>query len=152
MEKQKNDLLLRLLQGNAWSTSLARAGRERFDTVSLTPGCVQRLWRMPTEFVQAPKECFDIGVYASRLKPGVEFARNEYGCTKVIRADLYPGGVLVVLTDFGSVLAKMAMAYIFVEPGRYVHQNGGSFRPWEEGDAFDLVELHHGRVPGRFDA
>ena len=91
---------------------------------------VQLNWRTPTEFLCCPEQLTDdvIAVYLERLTEGVIFCRNDFWTSKVVKAALYDEGKgLAVWTVPVSDGLKSAIAKVYVQDGKIVHETEGTY-------------------------
>lgn len=93
---------------------------------------VQLKWTRPAEFVKCPTLVSESGLceYAERLKPGEVFARNPYGESLVVEAELSMDKTFIVVrteNTTNKVKSGGAVAKIFIKDGRYVHESLGTF-------------------------
>lgn len=105
-----------------------RSGPQPTDTPSLTPGAIQRNWRTPTEFPQCPAtiDAGTLGDYLARLQPGIVFARNQYGESRVEEAGKTEGLLsLVCRTESG--VKDWSAARVFIAGNVVCHESGGTF-------------------------
>ena len=98
-------------------------------TESLTPGALQRNWRISSEFpacpnIQSGESLID---YEQRLVAGVTFSKNKFGSSVVVIAEMGDGH-LSVITRFESASVKdYAVARIVCEGQMIVHESSGTF-------------------------
>jgi hypothetical protein len=123
---------------------------------AITPGAVQRNWRIPSEFPCCPSTISQdpIASYEANLAPDSIFARNDLYMSKVhtfaMSAD---HGSIWVMTSHGKDAIKpWGLAKITFERGVFVHESIGTFfyedgaekqfclgrgLEWTGGDVFD---------------
>lgn len=123
------------------------------DFESLSPNVVQRSWRTPTEFELCPDTCSHEALqsYCAKAKSGQVFASNQYGQSLVELAALGDGFLSVICKATGNPVKPWAVAKVFIEGDKFVHESIGSFFGFDgamkahcrllglpfEGDTFD---------------
>ena len=123
------------------------------DFESLSPNVVQRNWKTPTEFELCPDTCAHEALesYCARAKSGQVFASNQYGQSLVELAALGDGFLSVICKATGNPVKPWAVAKVFIEGDKFVHESIGSFFEFDgavkvhcrllrlpfEGDTFD---------------
>ena len=98
-------------------------------TESLTPGAVQRKWRVPSEFPACPNTQSGDSLidYEQRLVAGVTFSKNKFGSSVVVIAEMGEGE-LSVITQFEDPSVKdYAVARVVSEGQTIVHESSGTF-------------------------
>lgn len=130
--------------------------REEIIVEARTPGAIQRNWKTPSEFSCCPSTTADdaLIVYAKRLEHGAIFARNDFGESTVVSAEMSEDcGSLLVLGNNGNGAVKdWSLARVTIEDERFVHEGLGTFfslegatkqfylargLPWEGEDSID---------------
>jgi hypothetical protein len=103
--------------------------KEPEDISSLTPLAFQRKWVTPTEFPLCPSEVVAdaLNEYVEWLSFAAVFARNQYGESVVVTADMGKDDVVSVLCRSASSVKDWAVAKVFIEDGKFCHENAGSF-------------------------
>ncbi len=123
---------------------------------SITPGAVQRKWRVPAEFPHCPQpgHVKPMEAYFESLEEDAVFAVSRFGQTRVVKAALgSESTALFVLGAQGEEAVKpWSLAKVTYEGGKAVHENRGTFftpegaekrytliqgLPWEGGETFD---------------
>ena len=98
---------------------------------SLTPGAIQRHWRIASEFPCCPKSIGDdpLHDYARNLNEGDVFVQNRFGDSLVSElAFVEDKSCLAVITQMPENGVKdWAMTKITVENGYFVHESAGTF-------------------------
>lgn len=123
------------------------------DFESLSPNVVQRNWKTPTQFELCPDTCSPEALqsYCARAKSGQVFASNQYGQSLVELAALGDSFLSVICRATGNPLKPWALAKVFIEGNKFVHESKGSFFGFDgamkghcrllglpfEGDTFD---------------
>jgi uncharacterized protein YbdZ (MbtH family) len=126
-------------------------------TPSLTSNAIQQNWKTPSEFPYSPQAGADnsVIVYATNLKAGQIFSRNQYSSSIVTElATSKDGNTLWVLTknSQSDAIKPWSLAQVTFENNLFVHSNLGSFfekvgadkyftlaqgLEWTGGDTFD---------------
>jgi len=96
---------------------------------SLTPNAVQIDWRTPSEFPFCPQAATDkpLAEYASRLKRGEPFCRNEIYSSIIDDFALTDGGNALWVKTHGEGIKPWALARVVYKDVVYMHYNEGSF-------------------------
>ena len=96
-----------------------------------TENCVQRRWRIPSEFPCCPQEheTAPITTYATRLKTGAIFARNELTESVVVAVAIAKdcNSLWVMCECIKNAIKPWALAHVTFEEGLYVHTSLGTF-------------------------
>lgn len=99
------------------------------DFESLSPNIVQRNWKTPTKFTLCPDTCSHEALqsYCAKAEPGQVFASNQYGQSLVELAALGDGFLSVICRAVGNPVKPWALAKVFIEGDKFVHESIGSF-------------------------
>lgn len=129
-------------QGIEWKAESAGEGEFRSGTkydqlieelsntiASKTPGAVQRNWKTVSGFPNCPTELKSeqLENYAHNLVAGSVFAANLYGSYFVVKAEVYDGATIIVITESKDGIKRYAMAKVYFEDGVFVHESAGTF-------------------------
>lgn len=122
---------------------------------SRTPGALQKNWKTPTEFPLCPSDidANALADYRYRLKEGEVFARNEYGESKVVLAELSKSSdKLLLVCNLPGGVKDWTLAQVSIDRQFIVHESLGTFFTlegatkeftlarglnWEGGDTID---------------
>ncbi len=112
---------------------------------SLTPGAVQRNWRLPAEFPRSPQDgqVETLEAYFGNLEEGEVFAVSRFGGTKVVKTALASdNAALFVLGEQGEGAVKpWSLAKVTYEGGKFVHESRGTFFAFEGAEKqFTLIQ------------
>lgn len=96
---------------------------------SLTSGAKQRNWKTPECFLLCPEEK-SLELYASKLKKGELFAKDNYGNEQIVRASKLIGErelIVVATENIKEAVKPYGLAIITLEEGFFVHESQGTF-------------------------
>ena len=143
------------------STTLVRAAQKAHELsnliMAITPGAMQRNWKIPSEFPCCPteKKPFPLKSYAEKLTHGVTFSRNKVTSSSVVEvavAEDFQAIWLVCKNEEEAPVKPWSVAEITYEEGFYVHKSLKAYfdrdgaqkafvlaqgLKWDGGDTFD---------------
>jgi len=123
--------------------------------LSITPNAFQKNWKTPTEFPNCPSKITNdsLSNYHKSLEENTVFSKNETGSSQIISSDFNDGlDELFVISFNPEGIKKYALAKVYIEKNKIVHENIGSFFDkngvekeshllrglvWEGGDSID---------------
>ncbi len=94
------------------------------DKESLTSMALQRRWKTPCEFPNCPASigADPLSEYASKLQPGMVFARNSYGESFVVLVGRSDQLLAVMSQQPEKSVKGWALAKVTVENGKFIHE------------------------------
>lgn len=97
--------------------------------VAITPGAVQRKWRVPTEFPCCPQKAEDepIVAYASKLMAHAIFSHNNFSTHTVSEWAVIDDGQAIYVICESKDIKPWSFAKVTFEDGLYVHESNGTF-------------------------
>lgn len=121
---------------------------------SLTPGAMQRKWKIPTGFPLCPQNPSSnpLQDYLINLKPGEIYCRNDVYESPVMKAEISVDGQKIAVLCTTAGVTNFALSEITFEDGRYVHTSVRTFfseegaekyfnisigKEWTGGDVFE---------------
>lgn len=121
---------------------------------SLTPGAMQREWKIPTEFPLCPQKpsSSPLQDYLVNLKPGEIYCHNDVYESPILKAELSVDGQKIAVLCTTSGATNFALSEITFEDGQYVHTSVRTFfsekgaekyytislgKEWAGGDVFE---------------
>lgn len=86
-------------------------------------------WNTPTDFPHCPEEVTDdvLTRYAEALKPGVVFCKNDFWTSIVDEVVMLDDGSRLAVATHPQSGLKAAVALIYIQDGRVVHETAGTF-------------------------
>jgi HNH endonuclease len=99
-------------------------------TRSITSNAVQKHWKTPSEFPNCPSSTNKNGlkIYLERLRFGTVFSKNEFGESIVENSEINKEtNELLVLTTGDYVVKGYALAKVYVDENKFVHESIKTF-------------------------
>lgn len=86
-------------------------------------------WNTPTDFPHCPEEVTDdvLTRYTEALKPGVVFCKNDFWTSIVDEVVMLDDGSRLAVATHPQSGLKAAVALIYIQDGRVVHETAGTF-------------------------
>ena len=110
---------------------------------SLTPGAMQREWKIPTEFPLCPQKpsSSPLQDYLANLKPGEIYCHNDVYESPILKAELSVDGQKIVVLCTTSGATNFALSEITFEDGQYVHTSVRTFFSEEGAEKYYTISL-----------
>lgn len=110
---------------------------------SLTPGAMQREWKVPTEFPLCPQEPSSTPLkdYLANLQPGQIYCHNEVYESPVLKAELSVDGQKIAVLCPTNGVTNFALSEITYEDGHYVHTSVRTFFSDEGAEKYYTLSL-----------
>ncbi|MDW3223502.1 MAG: HNH endonuclease signature motif containing protein [Paracoccaceae bacterium] len=100
-------------------------------TKALTDGALQANWVTPSEFPLCPKagEGGSLSEYASALRFGETFSKNEYGRSFIVEGghDFRSNCLVVVCRIENAPINNWGITTIYLHEGNFIHENKGTY-------------------------
>ena len=112
-------------------------------TKALTPKCVQRNWRVPSNFPCSPEVLGDdpLGAYAQNLIAGTKFSYNDkYPESVVVDSIRTKNNSTILVLCQKSDIKPWSIAEVTFEDGLFVHTSLGSFFDKKGADKLFCIE------------
>lgn len=110
---------------------------------SLTPGAMQREWKIPTEFPLCPQNPSSTPLqdYLAKLIPGEIFCHNDVYESPVMKAELSVDGQKIAVLCTTNGVTNYALSEITFEDGQYVHTSVRTFFSEEGAKKYFTISL-----------
>jgi len=110
---------------------------------SLTPGAMQREWKIPTEFPLCPLKPSSTPLYdyLANLKPGKIYCHNNVYESPVLKAELSEDGQKIAVLCATNGATNFALSEITFEDGVYVHTSVRTFFSEEGAEKYYTISL-----------
>lgn len=110
---------------------------------SLTPGAMQRKWKIPTEFPLCPQNPSSTSLqdYLANLKPGEIYCHNDVYESPVLKAELSVDGQKIAVLCTTDGVTSFALSEITFEDGQYVHTSVRTFFTEEGAEKYFTISL-----------
>lgn len=110
---------------------------------SLTPGAMQREWKIPTEFPLCPQNPSSTPLqdYLANLKPGEIYCHNDVYESPVMKAELSTDEQKIAVLCSTDGVTSFALSEITFEDGQYVHTSVRTFFSEEGAEKYYTISL-----------